>query len=177
MLFPEEKVMMTDLVDEWYQAIKEVTEEADGIFSEKGRLYDINDPVWARAEWPVGFIHEITKKANRVKQLMAGITVINSDDTMYKVIETQEELIDIMNYARMFAAINKMLLKRHEAVCEANMKAFTGIPIRPGEKVVVGGLRKVNPLYAREGESDAEYRRRIDGTFAADGSLKDKDPH
>ena len=175
MLFPEEKVMMTNLVYEWYQAMKDVTLEADGIFSEKGMLYDVNDRVWARAEWPVGFIHEITKKANRVKQMMAGITVIDSDDTMYKVIETQEELIDILNYARMFAALNAMLLKRHEAVCEANGDDFTGIPIRPGEQRVIGGEK--NPLYAREGESSAEYRRRIDGTFAADGSLKDKDPH
>jgi hypothetical protein len=123
-LFPEEKQLMENLIDEWYEAIKKVTEEADSIFGEKGRMYDVNDPVWTRAEWPVGFIHELTKKSNRVKQLMSGVSEVNGFN-MKHIIEANEELGDILNYARMMHALNDMLIARWEA-CRDGPASFCG---------------------------------------------------
>lgn len=108
--FDEEFEVLDALVKEWYDEIKEVTAEADGIFSVKAVMYDRTQPVWERMEWPHGFEHEIVKKANRVKmlltQLTKGFDAVNWD-------EVQEELEDIMNYARMLAALNRMMKKRH----------------------------------------------------------------
>ena len=106
-LFQSEHELLQELLNKWYAAIKDVTTDADRIFNTKGQMYDRRKPVWERVAWPYGFIHEITKKSQRVEQLATGykpdmIQSVNWD-------EVEEELLDIMNYCRMFAAITRML--------------------------------------------------------------------
>lgn len=106
-LFNEEQVVLTRLLEEWYTEIKAITEEANGIFSAKAQLYDKNSPCWERHEWPFGFVAELIKKLGRVRQL------VDSDRSFIDIADdVNEELVDIMNYARMYAAINNMIAKR-----------------------------------------------------------------
>jgi NTP pyrophosphatase (non-canonical NTP hydrolase) len=112
-LFPEEAKLIEDLNDEWYDDIKAVTEIADSIFSSKGEAYDREKPFWTRAEWPWGDVHEISKKANRVEQLTSSFDP-NNPMSSVDWEDVEEELVDILNYCRMFAAITRMLKRREE---------------------------------------------------------------
>lgn len=112
-LFEEEKRLHERILSEWYEAIELFTDRMDGIFSNKAKLYDKASPVWERVQWPGGFVHEITKKGNRVEQLFNGF---DANDAMDSVnwSEINEELADIANYCRMLAAINAMMRRRQE---------------------------------------------------------------
>ncbi len=190
-LFPEEKKLMEKLVDEWYIEIHKVTKDADGIFSAKGKLYDVNDPVWTRAEWPYGFVHEINKKANRVKQLMSGITEV-SGLNIKRIEEANEELDDTLNYCRMMRALNNMLIKRWAFSRDAQQildEAFPEGPgmvtaagkfidnwpeqsrLDPGETRHVGGV--TTALYIHDGESVEDYQKRVNEMHAGDGNIKE----
>jgi NTP pyrophosphatase (non-canonical NTP hydrolase) len=123
-LFPAERKVLEGLIDEWYEAVQKITAEADKIFSDKGKQYDVASPVWERMRFPYGFTHEITKKANRVEQLFEPLgngTDITETDLHWE--DIQEELQDIMNYARMLAGLNAMLLERkraHDCDCDCD---------------------------------------------------------
>jgi len=105
-LFNEERVVLAALLEEWYDEMKAVTDEANGVFREKAKQYDKDSPVWERIHWPNGFVQELRKKTDRVSQLLAHDPGPLWDDIA-------EELIDIMNYSRMFEALNRMLVKRN----------------------------------------------------------------
>lgn len=105
-LFPKERRLLEELLDEWYRGVEEATEVADGIFSEKGQMYDRENPAWDRMKWPEGFVHEITKKGNRVEQLFS----FNEEDIDWD--EVNEELTDILNYCRMLISLNNMMRRR-----------------------------------------------------------------
>lgn len=108
-LFNEEQVILARLLEEWYAELKVITEEANGIFSAKAQQYDKSSPVWERIKWPTGFVQELRKKTDRVSQLL------ETDKSFCEVIEdVNEELIDIMNYSRMFAALNNMVADRED---------------------------------------------------------------
>ena len=120
-LFNEEQVVLAKLLDEWYAELNIVTDEANGIFSAKAQQYDKDSPVWERIKWPHGFVQELRKKTDRVSQLL------ETDKPFADVAEdVNEELIDIMNYARMFAALNNMVVKRAVADVDHrdNLDAF-----------------------------------------------------
>jgi hypothetical protein len=104
MVFPEEQALLNQLVDEWYQEIKNFTELADGIFSERGAHLDKHSPPWMRHDYPHGYPHEMGKKVARIKQFMQEEEV-----PWNKVLD---ELKDICNYSRMMAAVVVMLDKR-----------------------------------------------------------------
>jgi hypothetical protein len=106
-MFRAERELIEKLVAKWYEEVRAVTEKMNGIFSEKGQMYDRESPVWRRMKWPWGFVQEITKKADRVSQLLV---TFNPDDlSKVKWEEVEEELIDIANYCRMFAAVTRMM--------------------------------------------------------------------
>lgn len=112
-LFSEEKDLLADLLDEWYNAVKAFTNDMNRIFTEKGKQYDRESPVWERMKWPWGFTHEITKKANRVEQLLSAFDhsdPINSVDWD----EINEELVDIANYCRMLGGVTMMMRVRKQ---------------------------------------------------------------
>lgn len=111
-LFQEEQAVLDKLLEEWYEAMRVFTNEADAIFSEKGKVYDRESPVWDRVRFPHGFVQELRKKTDRLRQQLA-----NYDENMSSVDWSPEggvieELIDIMNYARMFGAIILMKTSR-----------------------------------------------------------------
>ena len=106
LLFDEERKVLKKLLDEWYKDVKAITEDANVIFSAKGKMYDRESPVWKRMKWPWGFMQEISKKANRVEQMLSA------DGPDWDEIE--EELIDILNYCRMFAGVTRMVRRREE---------------------------------------------------------------
>jgi hypothetical protein len=110
-LFIEEQEVLDRLLEEWYGAMHQFTEAAEGVFSEKGKVYDRESPVWERVRFPHGFVQELRKKADRLNQQLATY-----DGTMESVdwsLEggVLEELIDVMNYARMMGAIVGMKLR------------------------------------------------------------------
>ena len=107
-LFEEEQEVLNALLAEWYEEIKSFTQDADGIFSEKGKMYDRTSPVWERIQFPHGFVQELRKKTNRVDQLLEGY------DNGVKWDEVLEELGDIFNYARMLGALITMYLSREK---------------------------------------------------------------
>jgi NTP pyrophosphatase (non-canonical NTP hydrolase) len=111
-LFKDETQLLAKLLQEWYAEIKTVTLRADGIFSAKGKMYDLEKPAWDRMKWPFGFVHEITKKAGRVEQLFTQYTSREDLDRL-NWDDIEEELLDILNYCRMLAAVNRMQLRRH----------------------------------------------------------------
>lgn len=121
-LFEEEQEVLSKLLDEWYAEINEATKQADGIFSAKAKLYDKSSPVWERIAWPLGFMQELRKKTDRLVQLY------ESDKPFNEVVrDVNEELIDIMNYARMCAALNVMVARRDGAgSMEASMAFLAG---------------------------------------------------
>lgn len=110
-LFEEEKRLHENILNEWYEAIEAFTDRMNVIFDDKAKLYDRASPVWERIDWPGGFVHEINKKANRIRQLFNSY---RPDDPMDSVkwSEVNEELADIANYCRMLAAINAMMRRR-----------------------------------------------------------------
>ena len=113
-LFHEEQAVLDTLLQEWYEAMRQFTEAADGVFSDKGKVYDRESPVWERVRFPHGYVQELRKKSDRLRQQLATY-----DGTMGSVdwsLEggVMEELIDIMNYARMMGAIIGMNLMREE---------------------------------------------------------------
>jgi len=109
-LFDEERKVLEALLKEWYATMKEVQGSMDGIFNAKAKLYDRSSPVWERIRWPFGFVQEIEKKSDRIDQLLGA----NGDLIVSEVKwdEVEEELLDIANYCRMFAAITRMVQKR-----------------------------------------------------------------
>lgn len=110
-LFEEEQEVLDALLAEWYEEIKSFTQGADGIFSEKGKMYDRTSPVWERIRFPHGFVQELRKKTDRVDQLLERYDYDNG----VKWDEVSEELGDIFNYARMLGALITMYLSRREA--------------------------------------------------------------
>lgn len=111
MRFPEERSALAALLKEWYDAIEQFTKKCNGIFTEKAKLYDQVSPVWHRIDWPNGFMGEIRKKNDRISQLLANFDPKNPTDSANWA-EVNEELGDIVNYARMMAAINGMVKGR-----------------------------------------------------------------
>ncbi len=110
-LFTIAEKVLARLLEDWYEAQHQFTERADGVFSEKGRQYDRESPVWDRIRFPYGFIQEIVKKADRLKQLLAdydpnqpwpcGVNWGFDGGVL-------EELVDIFNYSRMMGGIIMM---------------------------------------------------------------------
>lgn len=149
-MFPEEQEQLDKLLREWYQTIKDFTEWADDIFSERGKQYDRTEPAWEALNFPHGFAHEIRKKIGRVQQclvtyqgrpLQGTPTLVPPSDRGVDWDTVVEELRDIANYSRMFGALVIMLQKRtdgpqptqptrHTAqdVLEATVMAFTTTP-------------------------------------------------
>ncbi|NIN63881.1 MAG: hypothetical protein GTO63_04030 [Anaerolineae bacterium] len=115
-LFTLAQRVLEKLLDDWYAAQTQFTEQADGVFSEKGKQYDRLSPVWERIQFPHGFIQEIRKKVDRLLQLLAdydptqpwpcGVNWGYEGGVL-------EELIDIFNYSRMMAGI--IIMKALEA--------------------------------------------------------------
>ena len=108
-LFEEEQKVLDALLAEWYEEIKSFTQDADGIFSEKGKMYDRTSPVWERIRFPHGFVQELRKKTDRVDQLLE---CYEAGEVRWE--EVSEELGDIFNYSRMFGALITMYLSRKE---------------------------------------------------------------
>ena len=116
-LFEEEQEVLDALLAEWYEEIKSFTQVADGIFSEKGKMYDRTSPVWERIRFPHGFVQELRKKTDRVDQLLE---CYEAGEVRWE--EVSEELGDIFNYSRMFGALIIMYLSRKEEMppsCQA----------------------------------------------------------
>lgn len=109
-LFDEERKVLEDLLREWYAAMKDVQKGMDLIFSTKAKLYDKDSPVWERIRWPHGFVQEIRKKSDRIDQLLGANGGFEVSEVRWD--EVEEELLDIANYCRMFAAITRMVQKR-----------------------------------------------------------------
>lgn len=108
-LFLEEDMVLQSLLAQWYKGIVRFTEIMDGIFSEKGKLYDRKSPVWHRIHFPHGFVQELRKKTDRIDQLLTDY-----EAGSVKWEEVQEELIDVANYARMFGALIDMVNEHAE---------------------------------------------------------------
>lgn len=108
MRFPEERTALAALLKEWYAAIEEFTNRCNGIFTEKAKQYDQQSPVWHRLEWPFSFIGEIRKKNDRIAQMLTNYDLADPVGSVDWA-EVDEELSDIVNYARMMAAINFMV--------------------------------------------------------------------
>lgn len=111
MRFPEEQSALAILLKEWYDAIETFTLICNKVFSEKAKQYDQLSPVWHRLEWPHSFVGEIRKKNDRVSQLMANFDP-KEPATSVDWAEVNEELSDIVNYARMMAGLNDMVRER-----------------------------------------------------------------
>lgn len=112
-LFEEEQDVLDALLAEWYEEIKSFTQGADGIFSEKGKMYDRTSPVWERIRFPHGFVQELRKKTDRVDQLLEGY----EEGKEVRWEEVSEELGDIFNYSRMFGSLITMYLSREKGDC------------------------------------------------------------
>lgn len=111
MRFPEEQQALKGLLNEWYDALKAFTERANGIFTAKAAHYDRISPVWHRIEWPRGFVQELRKKTDRLAQLLAGFREDDVDGSVdWDAVD--DELLDILNYARMAGGINEMVRRR-----------------------------------------------------------------
>ena len=108
-VFPEEYITVSRLVEEWYQDIADFTKTCNTIFSEKGERYDKTSPSWHRHTWPYGYADELRKKVDRITQLLIDYDP-ESHSANWDAIN--EELGDILNYARMFAALNAMWERR-----------------------------------------------------------------
>jgi hypothetical protein len=113
MRFTEEQKALAALLKEWYAGIEEFTEVANGVFSDKAKQYDRISPVWHRIEWPGGFVQELRKKTDRLTQLLANYNHSLVDS--YKQDAIEEELVDIINYSRMMAAIGRMFVERNQS--------------------------------------------------------------
>lgn len=114
-LFIEERALLGSMLQEWYEGMDGFSKAADGIFSEKGKMYDRESPVWERIRFPHGFVQELRKKTDRLTQLLsdyneggaaaAGGPQVNWDEVL-------EELRDIYNYSRMFGSLIEMSQQR-----------------------------------------------------------------
>ena len=111
MIFPEERKVLSLLLDEWYEAIKEFTTGCNGIFTAKAKQYDQQSPVWHRLSWPHSFPGEIQKKNDRIRQMLTSYDSTNPTGSV-DWNEINEELADIVNYARMMAGLNMMIGRR-----------------------------------------------------------------
>lgn len=109
-IFAEEQKVLDSLLKEWYDEVDGFTEEANGIFSEKGKMYDRSSPVWDRIAFPNGFVQELRKKVDRIGQLLDAYD--HGDFWSIKWGEVLEEDSDVMNYARMFGGLIRMLMVR-----------------------------------------------------------------
>lgn len=110
-LFREEQRLLEGLLESWYNRIKEFTEKADGVFSAKGKQYDRESPVWERVRFPHGFVQELRKKTDRINQLLADYDPDDMDSVDWSFASgVLEELLDVMNYARMLGALIIMKL-------------------------------------------------------------------
>lgn len=110
MRFTEEQRALADLLREWYADIEAFTEEANTLFGKKAEQYDQVSPVWHRIAWPGGFVQELRKKTDRLTQLLANYR--EDEPHTYRQADIDEELRDILNYARMMAAIGRMVMRR-----------------------------------------------------------------
>lgn len=111
MRFPEEQSTLAALLKEWYDAIEAFTLSCNKVFTAKAKQYDQLSPVWHRLEWPHSFVGEVRKKNDRISQLLAKFDP-KEPVTSVDWEEVNEELSDIVNYARMMAAINVMIKDR-----------------------------------------------------------------
>jgi len=106
-LFAEEQEVLDRVLNEWYISMRDFHEGAAAVFLDKGRMYDRESPVWERIAFPRGFVQELRKKTDRLRQLLSvdGGEAIRWDDVL-------EELKDVHNYASMFGAIIYMVRRR-----------------------------------------------------------------
>jgi hypothetical protein len=104
--FPEEKALLSALVDEWYEEIRGFTTSCDAIFSERGRHLDKTAAPWDRHDGIRGYVHEIGKKIGRIKQFL------QCDPVPWDKVE--DEFKDIANYSRMGGGLLRMLKRRRE---------------------------------------------------------------
>jgi hypothetical protein len=125
-LFDAEQAVLDYELAKWYEAIKEFTRTADGIFSEKGKLYDRKSPVWERIRFPHGFVQELEKKTDRLWQLLDTYSESNPSGSLglSTWAEVQEELRDICNYSRMFGALTAMVLEEGEKSPQLKAEQF-----------------------------------------------------
>jgi hypothetical protein len=115
-LFTAEQELLDRLLEAWYASMEEFTKRADGVFSDKGKQYDRESPVWERVRFPHGFVQELRKKTDRLRQLLADYDpskpfAENGVDWSFDE-GVLEELVDIMNYSRMMGAL--ILMKGRE---------------------------------------------------------------
>lgn len=115
-MFMEEKAVLALMLDRWYAGMEQFKAVAEDVFSEKGRLYDQVSPVWERISFPHGFVQELTKKVDRLKQLLAN------DGGNSNWAAVLEELGDIHNYAAMFASVIYMVQAERDSVPEMQMQ-------------------------------------------------------
>lgn len=112
-LFGEEQKVLDGLLLEWYESIQRVTEEMNNIFGDKGKMYDRESPVWERIRFPHGFVQELRKKTDRLRQLLSGYVDGSLEGVNWGMRDgVLEELVDIANYARMLGGLIIMLQKR-----------------------------------------------------------------
>lgn len=101
--FAEEDAVLRALLDEWYNGMKDFEDQCRGIFSEKAKQYDVESPVWYRIEFPGGFLQEIRKKTDRIKQLLHDIDSLYHREVIWD--DVLEELRDIHNFAVMLGSM------------------------------------------------------------------------
>jgi hypothetical protein len=108
-LFNEEQQVLDSLLSEWYVEVERFHINASTVFKDKGKMYDRESPVWERIAFPEGFVQELRKKIDRLRQLFAvnGLESIRWDEVL-------EELKDIHNYSAMCGAIVVMKQGRME---------------------------------------------------------------
>ncbi len=149
-LFEEEQEVLDTLLEEWYSKVEEFHAEASRVFQGKGKMYDRESPVWERIMFPDGFVQELRKKVDRLRQLLA---VNGGEDVRWE--EVLEELGDVHNYTAMFGAIIYMLEARgpKEQVTWTLTDPYTGEPIvrreprrRPSRKPEVPTDRTEEPM-------------------------------
>jgi len=109
-LFREEQEVLNRVLNEWYISMRDFQEGAAKVFSAKGKMYDRESPVWERITFPHGFVQELRKKTDRLRQLLSidDGESIQWDDVL-------EELKDIHNYTAMFGAIIHMVRRREDS--------------------------------------------------------------
>lgn len=106
-LFHEEQEVLDALLKEWYEGVERFHLNASKVFQGKGKMYDRESPVWERIFFPHGFVQELRKKTDRLRQLLS-----TNDGEEVQWEDVLEELRDIHNYTSMFGAIIHMLESR-----------------------------------------------------------------
>jgi len=138
-LFIEEQKVLDLLLAEWYEEVKGFQEDANGVFSEKGKMYDRSSPVWERINFPHGFVQELKKKIDRLSQLLDGYDPNDFFSVQWS--EVEEETGDVHIYSAMFGGLIRMLLAR-----EAEKK---GIQVEADPIVKAQAGRGVSPRKRR----------------------------